>query len=175
MKPEKRFKAEYGVAAAFAMFIVVAQLLGWVTGREVARNFYEVSLKMIMLVPFIFVLIGILDIWVPKEAIQKHIGEESGIKGVFYVVLLAFFQGGPLYVAFPVAHLLWKKGCSIRNVFVYIGSFSALKVPMVMFEISFLGWKFSLVRAAVSLPVFLVIAEILARHVRGRELPMSRM
>jgi len=130
---------------------------------------------MIMLVPFIFVLIGILDVWVPKEAIQKHIGEDSGIKGVFYVVLLAFFQGGPLYVAFPVAHLLWKKGASMRNVFVYIGSFSALKVPMIMFEISFLGWKFSLVRAAVSLPVFLVIAQILARYVRGRELPMSRM
>jgi len=175
VKRKSWINTEYAIVATFGAFILVSHLLSWTVGQEMARNFYEFSVKMIMLVPFIFVLIGILDVWVPKEAIQKHIGEESGIKGVFYVVLLAFFQGGPLYVAFPVAHLLWKKGCSIRNVFVYIGSFSALKVPMVMFEISFLGWKFSLVRAAVSLPVFLVIAEILARYVRGRELPMSRM
>jgi len=175
VKRESWIKAEYWIAAVFGLFILTAYLMDWTVGREMAGNFTEFSLKMIMLVPFIFVLIGILDVWVPKEAIQKHIGEDSGIKGVFYVVLLAFFQGGPLYVAFPVAHLLWKKGASMRNVFVYIGSFSALKVPMIMFEISFLGWKFSLVRAAVSLPVFLVIAQILARYVRGRELPMSRM
>ena len=174
MKPEKRVAVEYTIAAFFGLFIVISHFLGWTLGREMARNFYEFSVEMIVLVPAIFVLIGILDVWVPKEAIERHIGEESGLKGAFYVVLLAFFQGGPLYVAFPVAHLLWKKGCSVRNVFVYIGSFSALKVPMVMFEISFLGLKFSLIRAAASLPVFILIAEIVARFARGRELPMSR-
>lgn len=174
MKPERRISAEYGITAVFGLFVVFSHLLGWTVGREMARNFYEFFLEMITLIPCIFVLIGILDVWVPKEAIEKHIGEDSGLKGAFYVVLLAFFQGGPLYVAFPVAHLLWSKGSSLRNVFVYIGSFSALKVPMVMFEISFLGWKFSLVRALVSLPVFLIIAEIMTRFARRRELPMSR-
>ena len=153
----------------------MSNLHGWTVGQEMTRNFYEFSLKMIMLVPFIFILIGILDVWVPKEAIQKHIGEESGIKGIIYVMLLAFFQGGPLYVAFPVAHLLWKKGCSVRNVFVYIGSFSALKVPMIMFEVSFLGWKFSLARATVSIPVFLMVAQIMASYVRRKKLTMGRL
>jgi uncharacterized membrane protein YraQ (UPF0718 family) len=174
LKPARRAAAEYGIAAVFGLFIVISHIMGWKLGSEMARNFYEFSLEMIVLVPAIFILIGILDVWVPKETIERHIGEESGFKGAFYVVLLAFFQGGPLYVAFPVAHLLWKKGSSVRNVFVYIGSFSALKVPMVMFEISFLGWKFSLIRAVASLPVFLLIAEIVARFARRRGLPMSR-
>jgi uncharacterized membrane protein YraQ (UPF0718 family) len=174
LKPERRVATEYGIAAVFGLFIVISHLLGWRLGWEMARNFYDFSLELIVLVPCIFILIGILDVWVPKEAIEKHIGEDSGFKGAFYMVLLAFFQGGPLYVAFPVAHLLWKKGCSVRNVFVYIGSFSALKVPMVLFEISFLGWKFSLLRAAASLPVFLLIAEVVSRFTRRRDLPMSR-
>ena len=175
MKREIRVRTEYSIAAAFGLFILLALFLKWPVGQDMARNFYEFSLRMILLVPGIFILIGILDVWVPKEAIQKHIGEDSGVKGMLYVVLLAFFQGGPLYVAFPVAHLLWKKGCSVRNIFVYIGSFSALKVPMVMFEISFLGWRFSLLRAAVSLPVFLLVAEFMARFVRRRGFAMSRM
>ena len=174
MKAEKRIAAEYGIAAVFGLFIVISNLMGWTLGWEMARNFYDFSLELIVLVPCIFVLIGILDVWVPKEVIERHIGEDSGFKGAIYMVVLAFFQGGPLYVAFPVAHLLYNKGCSVRNVFVYMGSFSALKVPMVLFEISFLGWKFSLIRAAVSLPVFLLIAEIVARFARRRELPMSR-
>jgi uncharacterized membrane protein YraQ (UPF0718 family) len=175
VKDKSHITTEYIIAGLFGVFILLAYLMDWTVGREMARNFYEFSLRIILLVPFIFVFIGILDVWVPREAIEKHVGEDSGIRGMIYIVLLAFFQGGPLYVAFPVAHLLWKKGCSIRNVFVYIGSFSALKVPMVMFEISFLGWKFSLLRAAVSLPVFLVVAQIMAKHARGRELPMSKM
>jgi uncharacterized membrane protein YraQ (UPF0718 family) len=175
VKKERWLSVEYGTAVVFGLFIVLMQLLGWQIGRTMAFNFYEFSLKMIVLVPCIFVLIGILDVWVPKEAIQKHIGEESGVKGVFYVVLLAFFQGGPLYAAFPVAHLLCKKGASRRNIFVYIGAFSTLKVPMVMFEISFLGWKFSLVRAAASLPVFILIAEIMTRYARQKVMPMEKM
>ena len=175
MKRQNWINAEYGFGVTFGLFVLMSHLHGWTLGQEMARNFYEFSLKMIMLVPFIFILIGILDVWVPKETIQKHIGEESGIKGIIYVMLLAFFQGGPLYVAFPVAHLLWKKGCSIRNVFVYIGSFSALKVPMIMFEISFLGWEFSLARAMVSIPVFLLVAQIMAGYVRRKELTMGRL
>jgi uncharacterized membrane protein YraQ (UPF0718 family) len=80
-----------------------------------------------------------------------------------------------LYAAFPVAHLLWKKGASLRNIFVYVGAFSALKVPMVMFEIRFLGWKFSLIRATDSLPVFILIAEAMTRYARQRMLPMREM
>ena len=175
MKRQSWINAEYGIGATFGLFVLMSNLHGWTVGQEMTRNFYEFSLKMIMLVPFIFILIGILDVWVPKEAIQKHIGEESGIKGIIYVMLLAFFQGGPLYVAFPVAHLLWKKGCSVRNVFVYIGSFSALKVPMIMFEVSFLGWKFSLARAMVSIPVFLLVAQIMASYVRRKKLTMGKL
>jgi uncharacterized membrane protein YraQ (UPF0718 family) len=175
MKKKTHFNTDYLIAGFFGCFVLLSHLLGFSAGQKMSLNFYQFSLKMVMLIPVIFIYIGLLDVWVPKEAIEKHIGEESGIKGVFYVLLLSFFQGGPLYVAFPMAHLLWKKGCSIRNIFVYIGSFSALKIPMFMFETSFLGWKFSLLRAAASLPVFLLIAEVMARHVRKRELPLTRM
>jgi hypothetical protein len=46
-------------------------------------------------------------------------------------------------------------------VFIYLGAFSALKIPMLTFEVAFLGWQFSLVRTAVTLPVFIALAYLL--------------
>ena len=48
------------------------------------------SLKEMMLViPPIFVLLGLLDVWVKKETMVKYMGKDSGIIGV----LLGFFLG----------------------------------------------------------------------------------
>lgn len=56
-----------------------------------------------------FILIGLFDVWIPREKIEKHVGSGSGAKGISLMILLAITQVGPLYAAFPVAHLLWKK------------------------------------------------------------------
>lgn len=63
------------------------------------------------------------------------------LKGIFLVILLAMLQAGPLYGAFPVAHVLYKKGASIRNIFVYLGAFSSIKLPMLGIEIGYLEIK----------------------------------
>ena len=60
-------------------------------------------LEMLSVLPPIFILLGLLDVWVKRETMIKYMGDNSGIIGV----LLAFFLGsaaaGPLYAAFPVA------------------------------------------------------------------------
>ena len=43
--------------------------------------------EMLLVLPPIFILIGLLDVWVPKETMIKYMGEGSGFKGI----LLAFF------------------------------------------------------------------------------------
>ncbi|MDD4526922.1 MAG: permease [Candidatus Margulisbacteria bacterium] len=127
----------------------------------ILNNFWMFFREMIMFLPLMFVLVGLIDVWFPKEKVEKHINKESGIKGMFLVVLLAMFQAGPLYGAFPVAALLWKKGSSIKNIFIYLGAFSTLKIPMLSFEIGFLGLKFTLLRTLFTLPLFIIIGYIM--------------
>ena len=43
---------------------------------------------MILVLPVMFILIGLFDVWISKEKVQKHIGKISGIKGVLMVMLL---------------------------------------------------------------------------------------
>jgi uncharacterized membrane protein YraQ (UPF0718 family) len=117
------------------------------------------SFKEILLVlPPIFILIGLLDVWVPKETMIKYMGEGSGFKGI----LLAFFFGtvaaGPLYGAFPVAAVFMKKHVKFSNIIILIGAWSTTKIPMLLFEISSLGFKFALSRLVINILVIIIIA-----------------
>ena len=44
---------------------------------------------MVLVIPPIFVLLGLLDIWVPRSTMIKYMGEGSGLKGI----ILAIFIG----------------------------------------------------------------------------------
>lgn len=143
-------------------------LLGYEPGIKVYANFTRFLIEMITFIPLMFLLVGLFDVWVPKERIEAHIGRGSGLAGMFWVILLATVQAGPLYGAFPVAYILSKKGASVRNVFIYLGAFSCMKIPLITFEIGFVGLKFSILRNLFSLPVFIIIAIIMEKYV-GRE------
>jgi len=132
-------------------------------GREAGAGFWSFTLEMAAFLPAMFVLVGLFDVWVPRSFVERHVGRDSGPLAILWMVLLGTLQAGPLYGAFPVAVALWRKGTAPRNVFIYLGAFSALKIPMLTFEVAFLGWQFSLVRTAVTLPVFIALGYLLER------------
>ena len=76
---------------------------------------------------------------------------------------------GPLYAAFPVAGMLLKKGARLSNVFVFIGAWSTTKIPMLLFEGSSLGWKFTGIRLLCSIAGIAVIAWLLEKTTSAEE------
>ncbi|MDK2562090.1 permease [Romboutsia sedimentorum] len=114
--------------------------------------------EMIKVIPPIFILLGLLDVWVPKEKMIKYLGEDSGIVGILIALLLGSASAGPLYAAFPIAGTLLKKGASLFNVLIFIGAWSTTKLPMILFEASSLGWKFTLTRLVLDIVVIFTIA-----------------
>jgi uncharacterized membrane protein YraQ (UPF0718 family) len=166
---EKLGVGEYLLALAFGLLLLVSRLAAWDFGLGAGRNFWTFFSEMIAFLPLMFVLIGLIDVWLPKEKVERHIGPGSGFSGTFWVILLAMLQAGPLYGAFPVAYLLWKKGCGVRNIFIYLGAFSTMKIPMLTFEIGFLGLKFSLLRTLFTLPVFIAIGYIMEWYLRDKQ------
>lgn len=165
----------YGFALLFALFVAASWFMRFPVGMEIGKNFRMFFLEMILFLPLMFILIGLFDVWIPREKITRHVGPGSGFWGIFWIILLAMLQAGPLYAAFPVAALLWKKGCSVRNIFVYLGAFTTLKIPMLTFEIGFLGLKFSLLRALFSLPVFVGIGYLLALFLKNKKFAVKEL
>jgi uncharacterized membrane protein YraQ (UPF0718 family) len=157
----------------FIIFIAVSYIIGFQPGKDISITFKNTLVEMITFIPALFIIVGLFDVWVPKEKIQKHIGQESGIKGIAIVVLLAMLQAGPLYGAFPVAYMLWKKGASIKNIFIYLGAFASLKIPMLGIEIAYLGIKFTLVRTLVSLPLFIAIGYLMEWYLKDKNFKIN--
>jgi uncharacterized membrane protein YraQ (UPF0718 family) len=118
------------------------------------HNFVE----MISVVPPIFVLLGLLDVWVDRATMIKFTGKGSGLKGVLIAFLLGSAAAGPLYAAFPIAAVMIKKGSGLFNVFIFIGAWSTTKIPMLTFEAASLGFSFTMTRLALSIVGILAIA-----------------
>jgi len=161
----KKYKFDFSVIAAFTVFTATSYYYHYNPGISIfEKNFWGFIKEMIFALPGMFILVGLFDVWVSKEKVQKHIGEASGIKGIMLIMLLAFLQAGPLYAAFPVAYILWEKGTSARNIFIYLSAASIAKIPMLTFEIGFLGIKFSLLRIIISIPVFIIVGTIMGKY-----------
>ena len=115
-------------------------------------------IEMMLVIPPIFVLLGLLDVWVDRATMMKYTGKGSGLKGVLIAFLLGSAAAGPLYAAFPVAGVMLKKGSSLFNVFIFIGAWSTTKIPMLTFEAASLGLTFTITRLVLSIIGILMIA-----------------
>lgn len=167
----RKYKFDFSIILAFIILAGYSYLFEFVQGKEIIENnFWEFTKEMIFILPQIFILVGLVNVWVPKKVVQKHIGKSSGIKGIVYVIIFAFIQAGPLYGIFPVTYLMWKKGSSATNIFIFIAATSTARIPMLAFEIGFLGLPFSLLRIAITLPIFMVIGTIMGKYFEKKEL-----
>jgi len=160
---------------SFAIFTLGSFCFGFDPGKTIYNSFTVSIIEMISFIPFLFIIVGLFDVWFPKEKIERHIGRESGLKGIFLVIILAMLQAGPLYGAFPVAYILYKKGASIRNIFIYLGAFSSLKIPMLGIEIGYLGLKFTLVRTMVSLPLFIALGYFMEWYLKDKNFKVNQI
>lgn len=159
-KPVRRFVP----IAVYALFIIISLITGYGPGKEIGMNFAVFSIGMIKVLPCAFILIGLFEVWVKNETIQKHLGAASGFKGYVWAVLLSGTTVGGLYVAFPVAYSLYNKGARLSVIFSYLGASALCRVPMTIFEASFLGLKFSIIRLLVSLPLVIVTSMLLGSY-----------
>ncbi len=154
--------------SGFALFALLSLGLGFEPGERIAANFASFSLEMLRVLPCAFILIGLFEVWVKRETVERHLGEGSGLEGHLWAVLLSGTTVGGLYVAFPVAYSLFSKGARLGVVFAYVGASAVCRVPMAIFETSFMGVKFTAIRLLVSIPLVIVTSELLGRFLAKR-------
>lgn len=108
------------LVAGFGGFVLFSFVTGFDTGKRMGRTFGATLLTMMSLLPCAFVLIGLFDVWVKRETVERHLGKGSGLRGYLWTILLAATTVGGLYLAFPVAYSLHKKGARLGVIFAYI-------------------------------------------------------
>lgn len=149
-------------------FILSSFVIGFKPGKLIGHNFITFSIEMLKILPCAFILIGLFEVWVKKESVEKHLGKDSGAIGYLWIILLAGTTVGGLYVAFPVAYSLFKKGAKLSVIFTYIGASAICRIPMTIFESSFMGIKFSLIRLVISIPLVILSSVWLGNYLEKK-------
>ncbi|MBN2565357.1 MAG: permease [Candidatus Eisenbacteria bacterium] len=120
------------------------------------RSFLVFFIEMLKILPCLFVLIGLFEVWVKTETVERHLGHGSGFRSYLWAILLAGGIVGGVHVGLPVAQALYVKRARLGVILAFVSSAAVCRIPMTLFEASFLGWKFTVVRFAVSLPLVVV-------------------
>ena len=169
----KQGKRNAVIVVAYAIFLIVSFLLEFKPGQQIGLNFSSFALAMLRIVPPAFVLIGLFEVWVKRETVEKHLGTDSGIRGYLGAILLSSTTVGGIYVAFPVSYSLYKKGARLSVIFTYLSSAAITRIPMAIFEASFLGVKFTIIRFLVSLPLVILGSILLEKYLLRRGFKMN--
>lgn len=150
---------------AIVMTILLAFMV--IFSRDLGIKAFNLTLSnfvnMFSVLPPIMILIGLLDVWVPKEVMIRLMGEKSGLIGVLIAFLLGSLAAGPLYAAFPIAAILIKKKAHLTYVIFFLGVWSTAKLPMILFEYTSFGGQFTLIHNLSNLIVFFIGAVLIEK------------
>lgn len=155
------------------ILVLIIDLAIIITNPELGMKILDSTrfnfLTMLAILPPIFLLIGLLDVWVPREHFMRFMGEKSGVVGISLSILLGAAAAGPLYAAFPLAAIMMQKGVKFSNVLIFLGAWSTMKIPMVLFEITALGSQFALTRWVISVVGIIIMAQLISRIIPKKE------
>jgi uncharacterized membrane protein YraQ (UPF0718 family) len=154
----KKLLKRYRMFVILAMINILLIVFSPKLGLKSINITWDNTLEMLSVIPPIFILLGLLDVWIQRETMVKFMGEKSGVLGIAIAFLLGSAAAGPLYAAFPVAGILLKKGSKFSNVLIFIGAWATTKIPLLLFETTSMGWKFMLTRFLIDIPVIALIA-----------------
>lgn len=166
----KKILKDYFLMICFIVFLAALFFIEREMAHGLFNSFFSFLLTMLKFVPAVFILIGLFEVWVDKETINKHLGQGSSFLAYLWVIVLASTTVGGLYVAFPVAAALYKKGASPRIIFSYIGTAAICRIPMTLFEASYLGLSFTAIRWGVSIPLVIISSISMEKLISEKEL-----
>ncbi len=112
---------------------------------------WSLGKEMLFILPAVLVLMGLFSVWISREMVVKYLGQTSGIRGIGLALLFGATPTGPLYVAFPIATALRKKGARLSNIVIFLTAWACIKLPQEMVELQFLGVRFMLARLSLTI------------------------
>ncbi|WP_367566754.1 permease [Lacrimispora sp.] len=170
MTMRKKIKENLFLIAVALSYIIIFIANPAMAIESVKGSGYYIK-EMLMIMPVIFILTALLDIWVPKEKIMQYLGKDAKTKGVFLSFVVGSISAGPVYAAFPMCVMLHKKGASIRNIVIILSSWAVIKVPMLINEAKFLGPKFMVIRWMLTIVSIIIFSWITYKTIKDKDLP----
>jgi len=164
----KKIKKMMPLVVIISVYVIMAIFSVDIFKRSTNEAIYYIK-EMIEIMPVIFGMIVLIEVWLPRKVIVKNMGDGSGIKGVILAFVMGMLSAGPIYAAFPITKALYKKGASTKNIVIIVSSWAVIKVPMLVNEAKFLGLKFMAVRWVLTIIAILIIGTAMDKMISKNE------
>lgn len=145
----------------FFIVLILLTIIITIFNKEIGVKSFKIAFtsfkQMIEVVPPIMVMLGLMDVWIPRETMMKYMGDNSGIRGIFISILIGSIAAGPMYAAFPFAKVLLNKKVKFSNIIIFMNAWCVMKISTLIFEFSSLGYKFTLARLFIDIPGVIIM------------------
>jgi uncharacterized membrane protein YraQ (UPF0718 family) len=178
LQRRKRKAFDWSSATVAVVVVVAAAIVYWRDGQS---KFFEILISDLYL--FVDILPKVLAacliaafvaVLMPRAAVQRWVGAESGILGILIATLAGTIcPGGPITI-FPIAAAFVAIGADVGAAIAFITSWTLLGYARILvWELPFFGGEFVLWRTLISIPLPIVAGLltrfVLVRYVRGGE------
>jgi uncharacterized membrane protein YraQ (UPF0718 family) len=105
-------------------------------------------------------LAGTLQVLAPPGVIGKYMGDDSGLLGLAIGMAAGLITPGGPYVMYPIGNALMASGAGLGPMAGYVSARNLVTLNrLVVWELPFLGWPFTVTRLLVSfwMPVAMII------------------
>lgn len=164
----KKLKKFMPLVVALLVYGIMAVISLDTFKRSSGEAIYYIR-EMFEIMPVVFGMVVLIEVWLPRKLIEKHMGNHSGIMGIVLAFLMGMLSAGPIYAAFPITRVLYKKGASTRNIVIILSSWAVIKVPMLVNEAKFLGIKFMVIRWILTIIGILIIGVVMDKAMSNVE------
>ncbi len=151
------FLKRYSFFLLSLLILILVFVFNWDLGTKSFINAQSSFIQMLSVLPPIMLLLGLIDVWVPKEVLMKYMGKNSGFTGVLIAILIGSIAAGPMYAAFPFTAVLLKKGVKFSNIIIFMNAWCVTKISTLLFEISAIGYAFTLSRLVIDIPGVIIM------------------
>lgn len=155
MKSKKRNRSgKIMLVIVIATYLTMAIFNSSATYDALLHSFKIVKMILPILAVVIF-LTTLLNLFINTKKISKHLGEESGIKGVLIALVSGVLSHGPGYVWFPMLKELHSHGMQDGLIVTFFYA-RAIKIPWLPMMVSYFGTTF-----AITLTLYTLLAAVI--------------
>lgn len=152
----KKFKFK-GIKFLFIVLLMYIAAFAYdnTKGIQSLGHFARVMATLIPILLVVIILTALINIFLKPEALARHLGEDSGIKGWMIALSAGVLSHGPMYAWYPMIQDLREKGAKDGLIVAFFYS-RAVKLTLLPMLAVYFGMVF-----AIALTLFTLIAACL--------------
>ena len=180
LKRRPRTAFDWSSAIVAVVVVVSAAVVYWRDGQakflEILVSDFHLFIDILPKVLAACLIASFVAVLMPRAAVQRWVGAESGVLGILIATLAGVIcPGGPITI-FPVAAAFVAIGADVGAAIAFITSWTLLGYARILvWELPFFGGEFVIWRALISIPLPIVAGLltrfVLVRYVRGGDDP----